>query len=1365
MKNLYFRNNYNFEFFFLKHHYSLIKYLETYIISDNNKNIIIIGKEGFGKKSIIKIISAKLDYFIIKLDTRENLTKNDFEKCMMKIINLIFVENKKIILLLEEFNFVKQKFFDFVIRFLQNKEIEILNDEDIDYYVKNDNYRDLFKKKFKSSRKYFNWKISNFLSVIFILNEIVIKSDDLFIKYPMLPNITNIINLNLFFDFECFSDFILNFFEKYENNLEKKKIEELSELLFDNKKSGFVSVISFCKTIEKIYNKKKAEITNEIIRLEKGLTKISKAEGYIKDLTTTGEKKRIEMKIKQEESDSYLLKIEKIYDSTKLKKEEMLKIEQKIKEEEKHVVKRKKEVHQELSNVMPFVEKAKEEISTISKANLNELRMMPNPPKKIVDVLTALLLMLGFKKVNWLEMKKFLGKKSVLDDILNFDPRGISNKLFVELSNFIFKKKNSFDKASIYRASKAAGPIAEYIKAVLKLRDTYKRIEPLEENLEEIEEILRISNEKLNESKNNVDSINEKIEMLKKDFVNKTGEAEICKKELEKITKKILKGKELLNSLKDEKERWSCREKKLIVIKKNIFIEALFSSILINFENKLEEFKIILQQQNFDFEEFLTSPSELLEFLQNGLPNQKELIKKVLKITYSYHTPLIIDPSRELETYFVRYYNNNIKKAVICDITDKNLSQKIEMCLKFGKILIIININSYLPFYLLEIIKKNFKIKSDGSKEILFLGKDILVNKNFKMLLFSNLNLKSNIKLPFFESYLNFIDNSFNEESLRLYFLNYIVEKKNPEILKQKLDILEKEKEIKQILFLLENEILENLNNCNHEILDDLNLLKSLSKIKEKSLKTQENLKNFEKTKKKIEKDQEVFFNIAKLLANIFLTISEFEKINIFYIFSLNFFEKSLEKTFSEISGLEENFEFDKIFPKILLKNISKNYATSFFRDYLLIFSLIMLKTTYNNFFTKSNWKIITSKISSQKTDQKKPINFPLWANPENTFLEGFKIFSKNYPRIIKSFQTSLSCWQKWYLSKDCDLFWPVLKNFIINDVQKLILIKIFRKDKFFKYVKILIIKHIGLDIENLIFSPKKFSEKILKINSPILFFMKNGKDSTKEIEQLAILNNKKQKMLQISCGNTDEKKIIQQIQKNTTNWILIKNLHLSPIISSRINSITNLITKTNKIILTSEKNEFFKKSFLKNSFKIAFEKTEGIQKNMQNVYNFIPNSDLNEFSYLKAKLVFYLTFLHCVIIERDNLIPFCWSKKYNFSINDFLISYDWLKNNKLHNEIEIVKFFKNLLLECFYGSKIDSLDDFTVLKNLINFVFDNGKNFLPEIKVDDKNFCKAISELKPLKVIVGDYLLENDFLENKNLEVFFENFEKIGFK
>ena len=105
------------------------------------------------------------------------------------------------------------------------------------------------------------------------------------------------------------------------------------------------------------------------------------------------------------------------------------------------------------------------------------------------------------------------------------------------------------------------------------------------------------------------------------------------------------------------------------------------------------------------------------------------------------------------------------------------------------------------------------------------------------------------------------------------------------------------------------------------------------------------------------------------------------------------------------------------------------------------------------------------------------------------------------------------------------------------------------------------------------------------------------------------------------------------------------------------------------------------------------------------------------------------------------------------------------MKNNKLHNEIEIVKFFKNLLLECFYGSKIDSLDDFTVLKNLINFVFDNGKNFLPEIKVDDKNFCKAISELKPLKVIVGDYLLENDFLENKNLEVFFENFEKIGFK
>lgn len=52
-----------------------------------------------------------------------------------------------------------------------------------------------------------------------------------------------------------------------------------------------------------------------------------------------------------------------------------------------------------------------------------------------------------------------------------------------EVSNFIKNNPGSFEKASIYRVSQAAGPVADYIKAILQLGETYDKIRPYEEQL------------------------------------------------------------------------------------------------------------------------------------------------------------------------------------------------------------------------------------------------------------------------------------------------------------------------------------------------------------------------------------------------------------------------------------------------------------------------------------------------------------------------------------------------------------------------------------------------------------------------------------------------------------------------------------------------------------------------------------------------------------------------------------------------------------------------------------------------------------------------------------------------------------------
>lgn len=59
----------------------------------------------------------------------------------------------------------------------------------------------------------------------------------------------------------------------------------------------------------------------------------------------------------------------------------------------------------------------------------------------------------------------------------------ITKKVRDDVQSFVNKNQNSFEEASIYRVSQAAGPIADYVKALLQLGNTYDQIKPYEDQL------------------------------------------------------------------------------------------------------------------------------------------------------------------------------------------------------------------------------------------------------------------------------------------------------------------------------------------------------------------------------------------------------------------------------------------------------------------------------------------------------------------------------------------------------------------------------------------------------------------------------------------------------------------------------------------------------------------------------------------------------------------------------------------------------------------------------------------------------------------------------------------------------------------
>ena len=110
-------------------------------------------------------------------------------------------------------------------------------------------------------------------------------------------------------------------------------------------------------------------------------------------------------------------------------------VKPKKEETEEEMTERKAQVEAELKHIEPVLEAARQAVGGIKKDNLNEIRSLKLPPEPIRDVLEGVLRLLGNLDTSWVSMKRFLGNKSVKDEIINFDSRKITPEIGLQYSN------------------------------------------------------------------------------------------------------------------------------------------------------------------------------------------------------------------------------------------------------------------------------------------------------------------------------------------------------------------------------------------------------------------------------------------------------------------------------------------------------------------------------------------------------------------------------------------------------------------------------------------------------------------------------------------------------------------------------------------------------------------------------------------------------------------------------------------------------------------------------------------------------------------------------------------------------------------
>lgn len=1184
--------------------------------------------------------------------------------------------------------------------------------------------------------------------------------------------------------------------EKYNSVLNyTKQIEKM------NSQQKLIELILTFKSLIKL---KMSDSTNKIHHLKSGLAKLEEAEKFVEILSVKSEAQQKEITEKKNEANAALQHITQSMQLASTKRSSLEKLNNELAEEARVVQENKAVIENELSYIMPQVEAAKLLVGKLDSSKLAELRVyfakdILKP--EVYSVLKATLSILGHINLNSQGVKTTF-KNDTINSLINLDLNRLNPDNMKAVQKVVAENPMHFDPNNATRVNYALGQIAKYVKAMIDFGEAKQKIQPLEVKLNEAEAKMAQTKKHLDGNTRDVQKIDKKVEEYKKDFEVKTQKAEELKYELNLTLDKLEKANSLLKKLTNEKIRWkeqieeisysndilpyNCVLSSAVVV----FLGYFNESVREYFVDKWSEIIINIIQSNKTnisikrITEFLTNESETLKLKAEGLPADHLSLENalILKNGLSKKTKLIIDPVEKATEWFKSYYllegakkgSKESKNVDVMSISDKKLLTNLELAVRFGKEILITEIDKVEPILIPLIRRETLKV---GARSVIKVGeKTVDFNENFNLYLATrdnSIELSSSLL-----SSLLIVNFTVTRSGLESLLLALTIEMEQPELEIKKNELLEQQARIKIELADVEKMLLDELVKLDGNLLENKNLIITLEEAKDKSIKSEESLKESLRLTLSIDEKRNIYLSLSILATDIFMLLKDLFKLNPMYRYSLNSYIKEFKNSLKETNS-KHSTNPNKLnqFKEDLIKYTFAYYSRSLFKADLLVFGLYFVKNiifTSTSFNGKGKsetdnllWEFILGNLSSKSneaegksnsnvpniipndrrelfssfqkvfTNEVKAIN---WGSNEiKSFITKEKISNEDLRMVVQAFTSKISCN-------------PELLGLIFTQVTRPDQLETIMKDFVCSQLK----------INSLVPKALTLSEILSKedFKTPILYTTALGSDPSKDIEELALKEVGLENFVELPIGAGESEKVIQNIRDAVFKgkWIVLKNVHLSisllKLIEKELKSFfdnQNLNINPNyKLFLTSEPHSKFSVVLLENCLKLSYETPPGIKKNLERIYqNWDSNIFSLESSYGKVvkdsitqQSLFSIALLHALLQERRTYIPQGWTKFYEFSFSDLKVTYETLLEFMTNsgNTNSLWKNLKGLIKITFYGGRIDNDFDLEVMNTYVDLLINpdkygkKGDVFLKFFKVlsssSSEDYKKLISEL-----------------------------------
>jgi dynein heavy chain len=1065
---------------------------------------------------------------------------------------------------------------------------------------------------------------------------------------------------------------------------------------------SFLELINFFKLI---VTNKDDEIEKQINRLTKGVDIIFDTSLVIEDLKLFIKDKSVQVEIEKENTKKVM---EELAVENELVSGEMAIVKAATDEADEKMKTAKIEMDEAdaaLSIAKPIKEQALLDAQNIDEKKLNEFKNTNSPSDRAKKVF-QLIYFIFFPTEN--KIPEF---NTIKSKALSQDAKTIKNSLVSKLSDVGFinddflrkvdewTKGEWTDMKQMNLISPAVGNLMSFFHNLIKYRNEYLRVKPIEEKAISSKKIADEAEEKARE-------LNEKLEkvLMKKKLVEARYDESVAKKEaVEKeqadLQFRLDRAEMFITLLSSNNKRWKEEIEKLKVFRQRLAGDCLLAASFVSYigvfnnafrDKCLHKWKEIIKSHdiilsdNIDLVSILITNSQILNFKSEGLPADPFSTENAAIMTSCTRWPLVIDPQMQA----IKWLKGMSGKKTVVQYRQFGWDKLMGDAIFNGDIIIVEDVDNEIDPGMVPILAKETYKKSGGRAQYMKVGQDeVEFHQNTKIYFITKI-MNPHFK-PEVIAQATFINFIVTEKGLEDQLLALVVNIEQPESEEKIKELVDQINKFQRELITREDEVLRRLEDADRkEILNDVELINSLKSTKEKSNEIEESSKITEEKIAEINKERENYRKVGEEGAMLFFIISKLFFVQFTYQYSLDSFTYFYTKAINETPKYEHQSQRIKALRENIRLNIYLWVTSGMFeRDKPLFMTMIALRLLQKNAIEHEDCIGITQKHIDFLLKCPQDLNPPM-KNNQFAFLDDVIWRSMNYLSTLENFNEfamkmmneQSTKFKEWFNEVNPeDIGLPLdWKRFKKHSFFKILVLRCCRPDRCLTALNEFVRECLPRGREFL--ESKSFIDILNQAyndsnsHTPIFFILSPGSNPINELKTLGKSLKKGKNTTgyeldknfhQRSMGqkmDVEAEGLLRSCNQDG-HWLFLQNIHLMPNWLKRLQDKLKELAKDKgsddfRLFLSAEPREEIPVGILEKSIKLTNEPPSSLKENMKIALNVIKNDNQGSSNKLeddrkRIAILFGLCYYHSVLLERKKFGSLGWNRTYPFNLDD----------------------------------------------------------------------------------------------------------------